>query len=160
MSVAKAAVLDYTAEKDCPVLAGPAREGFLEAARSANRFSEAVLGWLQGRRPEEQAAWLRTSVGSSRSILQPYNLEILYLATVWGRARFSQMRELLGLSTRTLSDKLKTLRAEGYLDREVFDEQPVRIEYVPTKHGRRTAALASPLFAHLNLASLRAAGRS
>jgi DNA-binding HxlR family transcriptional regulator len=47
----------------------------------------------------------------------------------------------------------------GLVDRRVFDEQPVRIEYFLTPHGIETAALAGPLFAHLNLQALKEAGR-
>lgn len=73
--------------------------------------------------------------------------------------RFTDLHTLLGLSTRTLSDKLKTLMEAGLVDRRVFDEQPVRIEYFLTPHGIETAALAGPLFAHLNLQALKEAGR-
>jgi DNA-binding HxlR family transcriptional regulator len=138
--------------RQCPVLTGEALAEFKAAAKAANVFSRACYDFLSERSPEEQVAWLRTSVSSGRMLFKPWNMEILYTISVLGRARFTQMRDLLGLSSRTLSDKLKALRAEGFIDREVFDEQPVRIEYFPTLAGRRTAALASPLVAHLNVA--------
>lgn len=147
------------ADPECPVLAGPARAQFLAAAKASNAFSEAVLDFLQKKTAPEQAAWLRVSVDSGRAIFQPWCLELLYVLAVRGRARFSGLQGLLGLSSRTLSDKLHTLREEGFIDREIFDERPIRIEYFPTRHGRRTAALASPLFAHLNLDALRRGGR-
>jgi DNA-binding HxlR family transcriptional regulator len=83
-------------------------------------------------------------------------MEILYVIATLGRARFTQLIDLLGMSSRTLSDKLKALREAGLLDRELFDEQPVRIEYYLTKHGAKTAALASPLFCHLTQEAIRA----
>lgn len=162
MSTAKAALLAHTALKaeDCPVLQGPADATYRAAVKASSAFSLACYEFLKKKTPREQATWLKVTVDSSRGILQAWNMEILYVVTVFGRARFSQLQDLLGLSSRTLSDKLKTLRAGGLIDREVFDEQPVRIEYFPTKSGRRTAALAAPLFAHLNFEALRALGKA
>lgn len=160
MATTKATLLQHTRPaQECPVLDGAAIVQYKQATRAANEFSLAVLKFLDGKPVADQVAWLRTSVDSSRAIFQPWNLEILYLLAVLGRARFSQLHALLGLSTRTLSNKLKTLRKDHFIVRDVIDDQPVRIEYHPTKHGLRTAALASPLFAHLNLEALRAAGR-
>ncbi|HLE47883.1 MAG TPA: winged helix-turn-helix transcriptional regulator, partial [Candidatus Thermoplasmatota archaeon] len=96
------------------------------------------------------AGWLKRSVDSGRAVFQPWNMELLYVIATLGRARFGQLAQLLGLSSRTLSDKLLFLCEAGLVAREVFDERPVRIEYQLTKHGRATAALASPLIAHLN----------
>lgn len=156
----KAALLQHIEpHQDCPILTGDARSQFSTAARSANDFSLAVYSFLQKRDRKEQAAWLKTSIGISREIFQPWTMEILYVLAVLGRVRFTELLELLGLSSRTLSDKLKSLRAAGLAQRELFDEQPVRIEYFLTKHGRKTAALASPLFAHLNMEALRQAGK-
>lgn len=78
-------------------------------------------------------------------------MEILFALAVSREARFGELSHLLGgISSRTLSDKLQTLRDEGLVERRVFDEQPVRISYRLTKEGLMTAALATPLFAHLN----------
>lgn len=146
-------------ERDCPILAGTAKTQYTEAYRAANAFSVSVMEFLGDREPKQKVAWLKTAVGTSREVFQPWNLEIAYVLVFLGRARFTQMHNLLGLSTRTLADKLKRLREAGFIDREIFDEQPVRMEYYLTKHGLRTAALASPLFAYLNHEALRAAGR-
>jgi DNA-binding HxlR family transcriptional regulator len=83
-------------------------------------------------------------------------MEILYVLGLLSRSRFTQLQRLLGVSSRTLSDKLKHLREAGFIDREIFDEQPVRIEYFLTKSGRKVAALAAPLLAHLGQEALRA----
>jgi len=144
---------------DCPVLDGAAVTRYRECVKAANSFSLDVKAWLEDRTAEEKVAWLKTAVSSSRPVFQPWSMEILYVIAVLGRARFSELHDLLGMSTRTLSDKLKTLREEGFIDREVFDEQPVRIEYTLTKHGSATVALASPLFARLNLEAVKQANR-
>ncbi len=134
---------------DCPVLDGSASQQFKTAVKSANELSLAILQFLQRKEPKARAAWLRTSINASRALFQPWGPELLYTIAALGRARFNQLQELMGLSSRTLSDKLKSLRQEGLIERELFDEQPVRIEYFLTKHGQRTASAATPLFTHL-----------
>ncbi|MGB0652694.1 MAG: winged helix-turn-helix transcriptional regulator [Thermoplasmatota archaeon] len=145
--------------EDCPLLDAATEASYQDALAASNTFSLAVLEFLQAKDEGEQAAWIATSVEASRVLFQPWTMEVLYVVATTGRARFTQLHNLLGMSTRTLSNKLKALRAAGLLEREVFDEQPVRIEYYLTRSGRATAALASPLFAHLNLQALRQAGR-
>ena len=92
------------------------------------------------------------SVEAGRVLFQPWSMEILFVLAVGNKeARFGELQKMLGgISSRTLSDKLQNLRDEGLVERQVFDEQPVRIEYRLTKEGKMTAALATPLFAHLN----------
>ncbi len=152
-------MLEHTSLVDCPILDGSARVQFTSATRAANDFSMAVLEFLKKKRPEERAAWLRTSVDLGRRLFEPWSLEILYVLAALDRARFSQLLGLLGLSSRTLSDKLKALCEADLVQRDVFDEHPVRIEYFLTKHGRKTASLSSVLFAHLNHEALLAAGK-
>jgi DNA-binding HxlR family transcriptional regulator len=116
--------------------------------------------WLSGRDEEAQAAWLRTSIQLSRQLFQPWTVEILFLLSVLGPTRFSALEGLLGVSSRTLSDRLKLLKQAGLVDRTVQDDHPVRVEYSTTDAGRKTAALAAPLIAHLNMEALKAAGRT
>ena len=50
--------------------------------------------------------------------------------------RFSDLKEAIpGLSDRMLSARLDELQKEGLIDRRVFPETPVRIEYHLTKKG-------------------------
>jgi DNA-binding HxlR family transcriptional regulator len=143
-------------DADCPVLDGPARTQYSQAVRAASDFSMACMDFLNGRTPEEKVAWIRTTVTAGREVFQAWSLEILYAVAVLGTARFSDLLQMLGLSSRTLSDKLKALQDGGFVERRVYDERPIRIEYTLSKHGRATAALASPLFARLNLEALKA----
>ncbi|MFB0514744.1 MAG: winged helix-turn-helix transcriptional regulator, partial [Candidatus Bathyarchaeia archaeon] len=53
-----------------------------------------------------------------------------------GRLRFKGlMKELEGISPKTLSDTLKDLRAGGLIRRESFAEIPPRVEYSLTNDG-------------------------
>lgn len=137
-------------EADCPLLDAPAQESFRQAVRAASAFSLKVGDFLARRTPAEQAAWVRRSLAASQPLLQPWTLEVVYAVASAGTARFTGLQELLGLSSRTLAARLKDLQAAGLLERRVVDATPVRTEYRLTKAGRATAALAAPLFAHLN----------
>ena len=54
--------------------------------------------------------------------------------------RFNQLRKILyGISSKTLSDKLKSLEMDGYINREQFPEVPIRVEYKLTPFGLKYA---------------------
>jgi DNA-binding HxlR family transcriptional regulator len=50
-----------------------------------------------------------------------------------------------GLSDRLLSERLKELEREGIVERLVFNETPVRIEYRLTEKGRDLAAVVDSI---------------
>lgn len=52
-----------------------------------------------------------------------------------GPKRFSEMETELPISGRLLSERLKMLEQEGIVERRVYSEFPVRIEYVLTDKG-------------------------
>jgi DNA-binding HxlR family transcriptional regulator len=55
--------------------------------------------------------------------------------------RFADLRAAIPeITDRMLSDRLQELEKEGVLERKVFPETPVRIEYSLTKKGRALAA--------------------
>lgn len=53
-----------------------------------------------------------------------------------GPQRFSKLTEVIGISGRLLSERLKNLEAQGLVTRTVYPETPVRIEYELTEKGR------------------------
>jgi DNA-binding HxlR family transcriptional regulator len=60
---------------------------------------------------------------------------ILFVMTN-GPLRFSEIRHLVpDLSDRLLSERLKELEAENIVERRVYDEVPVRVEYLLTAKG-------------------------
>jgi DNA-binding HxlR family transcriptional regulator len=63
-----------------------------------------------------------------------------------GRLRFNGlMKELEGISPKTLSDTLKELQAEGLIIRESFAEIPPRVEYCLTQDGIELRKAIIPL---------------
>lgn len=86
------------------------------------------------------------SLEKSFSLLsQKWNLEILYTLFLRKIMNFSELKKALGVNSRTLSDKLKSLRRHGYVERVVKTEPLVRVEYGLTEKGRNTVLLALPL---------------
>jgi len=63
-----------------------------------------------------------------------------------GRLRFNGlMKELEGISPKTLSDTLKELQAEGLIKRESFAEIPPRVEYSLAQDGVELRKVIIPL---------------
>jgi DNA-binding HxlR family transcriptional regulator len=53
-----------------------------------------------------------------------------------GPKRFHDLEQVIEISGKMLSERLKTLEAEGVIVRNVYAETPVRIEYELTQKGR------------------------
>lgn len=63
-----------------------------------------------------------------------------------GTSRFSQLRHAIpDISDRMLCERLKQLEADGIVERRVFAETPVRVEYQLTEKGRSL----EPVFARI-----------
>ena len=83
-----------------------------------------------------------------------WTIEILSTLYIAGARRFNQLKTLLsGISSRTLSDKLRFLTEEGLVIRQVEDGPPVRVDYILSDHGVTCGRLLSPLVAHLKIRS-------
>jgi DNA-binding HxlR family transcriptional regulator len=88
---------------------------------------------------------LKKDLQSFRLLSQKWNLEILYTLFLRKTANFSEIKKTLRINSRTLSDKLKSLRKYGYVERTVKTEPPLRVEYALTTRGKNTVLLALPL---------------
>ena len=128
-----------------------------QVVRAATAFSKRTVGHLRALPHEDQAAFIKGMIEEGDIVFQPWAMEILYVLGLRGRARFTDLQRLLGVSSRTLSDKLQELRGQDLVEREVFDESPVRIEYSLTRRGSRVAVIGSALFAELECSERRTA---
>jgi len=62
-------------------------------------------------------------------------LIILYLG-YYPILRFNQLKKYVyGISNKVLSERLKTLEADGYITRKLYPEVPIRVEYGLTDFG-------------------------
>ena len=78
-------------------------------------------------------------------LFQKWNLEILYSLFLKDALGFADLKKAIGVNSRTLSDKLKLLTKNGYLQRNVTSGPPLRVEYRLTQKGKNTVLLALPL---------------
>jgi DNA-binding HxlR family transcriptional regulator len=75
---------------------------------------------------------------------QKWSLQILYILFLRETTGFGEMKKILGVNSRTLSDKLKGLDEYGYIKRSVEPGPPLRVKYSLTTRGHDTILLALP----------------
>ncbi len=78
-------------------------------------------------------------------LFQKWSLEILYTLLLKDAIGFGEIKKILTVNSRTLSDKLKMLQKHGYITRNVTAGPPLRVEYGLTAKGKNTVLLALPL---------------
>jgi len=78
-------------------------------------------------------------------LFQKWSLEILYTILLKKTSGFGGLKKVLGVNSRTLSDKLKLLQSHGYLERNVQTGPPLHVEYTLSAKGKNTVLLALPL---------------
>ncbi len=81
---------------------------------------------------------------------QKWNLQLLYTLFLRKTVGFSELRKILGVNSRTLSDKLKALDQHGYAKRVVEQGPPLRVRYSLTHEGWNSMLLALPLLYYSN----------
>ena len=65
-----------------------------------------------------------------------WHLRIVYRLLANGPMGFSALKgELVGVSSKMLSESLTALEESGLVDRDIVSEQPVRVEYSLTERG-------------------------
>lgn len=148
----------------------------MPSAPEARRMAEAMIGKLDsfldelavGHRAamEETVRWLTTtgsleqeiaaSVRALNPLLQKWSIEICFLLRMKDTLRFNELKDSLpGIGSRTLSQRLKELEAQGIVRRTVYPEVPVRVEYNLTPKGLRMGDLFLPIIAHLRITGWR-----
>ena len=94
---------------------------------------------------KELKADLESLEESFNVLFQKWSLELLYTLFLKNSTGFGELKKILGVNSRTLSDKLKTLNKHDYIEREVDDGPPLRVKYALTVKGKNTVLLALPL---------------
>jgi DNA-binding HxlR family transcriptional regulator len=95
--------------------------------------------------PKELQENLKSLEESFNLLFQKWNLEILYTLFLKIPVGFGELKKILGVNSRTLSDKLKILTKYRYITRNVDAGPPLRVEYSLTAKGKNTVLLALPL---------------
>ena len=111
-----------------------------------------ILSSFSGITPWDEKWEVQAAVEALHVFGSRWTIEILAALYITGGKLFNQLKHLLaGISSRTLSDKLRFLTDEGLVLREVDDGPPIRVEYILTDHGKTCGRLLSPLVAHLKV---------
>ncbi len=95
--------------------------------------------------PESLEEELKGLEHSFNLLFQKWNLEILYTQFLKGTMGFGELKKVIGVNSRTLSDKLKMLTKNGFIKRNVENGPPIRVKYCLTAKGKNTVLLALPL---------------
>ena len=95
--------------------------------------------------PTELKAELDSLEESFNLLFQKWGLEILYTLMLKDAIGFGEIKRILTVNSRTLSDKLKMLQRHNYITRRVKAGPPLRVEYSLTAKGKNTVLLALPL---------------
>jgi DNA-binding HxlR family transcriptional regulator len=95
--------------------------------------------------PTELKVELESLQESFNLLFQKWSLEILYTLLLKDTLGFGGVKKILGVNSRTLSDKLKMLQTHGYITRNVIKGPPLRVDYSLTSKGKNTVLLALPL---------------
>ena len=110
-----------------------------------------ILGGYHG--GDHDINWeVKASVEALDVFTSRWTIEILATLYIAGERRFNELRKLLkGISSRTLSDKLRKCTENGLIDRIVVEGPPIRVTYRLTDHGQRAGRLLGPLVAYMKL---------
>jgi len=76
---------------------------------------------------------------------QKWILEILYTLFFRNIMGFNGLKRILGVNSRTLSNKLRSLEQYGYIERVIEKGPPLRVKYFLTARGHNIVLLALPL---------------
>ena len=95
--------------------------------------------------PEELKDELESLQENFNLLFQKWSLEILYTLLLKNKSGFGELKKMLAVNSRTLSDKLKLLQKHGYIERNVDTGPPLRVGYTLTSKGKDTVLLALPL---------------
>jgi DNA-binding HxlR family transcriptional regulator len=99
---------------------------------------------------EEMEERMESVVSVLGVLSQRWSLGMIYLLYMKS-LKFNELRDLLhGISSRTLTDKLRMLEGSGILTRSVTSSAPVRVSYTLTTRGREIALSCLPLLYQLH----------
>jgi len=112
---------------------------------------------LGSRNDEEEwgEKWEVNAAVKSLNILSgKWTVEIMSALYIAGGKRFNELKKLLkGISSRTLSDKLKLLIENNYVIRDVSPGPPVKVRYLLTDYGTNIGKLFSPIVGYIKINS-------
>lgn len=129
-----------------------------EVARLTEDFLANLTITISKRQAQEENEWSIEEIEGEMKrvsailnvLSQRWSLGIIFLLYMRD-LKFNELRDLLqGISSRTLTDKLRMLQKHGMLTRSVMSSAPVRVRYSLTTRGRAVALSSLPLLYHVH----------
>ena len=102
--------------------------------------------------PKELKNEIESHEETFNHLFQMWSLQILYTLFLKDKGGFGELKKILSVNSRTLSDKLKLLQQHDFIARNVTAGPPLRVEYSLTAKGKNTVLLALPLLYYSNSA--------
>jgi DNA-binding HxlR family transcriptional regulator len=103
---------------------------------------------------EMPEACATTPMGRAIRLIGDAWILLIIINLLRGPKRFNELRELMGhISSRTLTQRLRTLEELGFVQRRAFLEIPPRVEYHLTEKGQEFGEVIAAIeqFAQKNL---------
>lgn len=122
-----------------------------------SRFAEECVRFVEevGEELREEIDPIEEAQRSSRiigAVSKKWTVPIIYLLYRTGQLGFSELAKLLmGISSRTLSLRLKSLEKRAWVRREVLNDRPPRVLYSLTEMGTLVAKMAGPMYLFIRL---------
>ena len=74
---------------------------------------------------------------SLKTIGKKFTMHILRNILLLKQKKFNEfLRSIEGINTKTLSIRLREMESAGLIERKIFDERPLRVEYTLTEKGK------------------------
>lgn len=135
-----------------PEVQGSIDARFAALAAISHQFSKDIAHDAALPFPSGLQEAVRDNLSIAQTIFGKWSLEILVITYLNEALGFQEIKNSLGaISSRTLSDRLRSMEGMGLIRRVVLDERPPRSLYSLTEAGLTIARLGEPIFLYLRL---------
>lgn len=125
-------------------------ERFRTFTTQATTFSKGIISMAAEYFERDPSKSAEMNLTVTKLIFGKWTIELLTVLYAVGDAGFQDLRGSLGgISSRILSQRLKTLERFGIVNRSVLSTRPPRVQYRLTEKGLTIAKLGEPVFLFL-----------
>ncbi|MGQ0535359.1 MAG: winged helix-turn-helix transcriptional regulator [Methanobacteriota archaeon] len=119
---------------------------FEELEHFSGRFTAEMIHRIYGEK-RDIAEEARVNSEVIRSVSTKWSVDIIFLLHALEALGFEEIKRFLpGISSRTLSQRLKDIEGQGYAARKILSTRPPRVKYSLTEKGYALARIAAPMF--------------
>jgi DNA-binding HxlR family transcriptional regulator len=123
---------------------------FSKHRENSTEFSREMVRMLNAKFHANPQVAAQVNLELAKTVFSKWSIEILTLLYSARSASYGELkRELQGITSKVLSEKLKKLESGGLARREIVAGKPPRIVYSLTEDGITVAKLGEPVFLFL-----------